>query len=138
MVKRQSEDAAISPVDRNRWGWVLLFGSSATLVCCALPIALVSLGLGSVSAALFANLPFLGDIATHKGWWFAGSFAALTAAGWALFRPGRACPADPELARLCAGAHRFNTQLWWVSIAIWSVGLFSAYALLPLWVWLAE
>jgi hypothetical protein len=36
-----------------------LLASSGTLVCCALPIILVSLGLGSVLVALNIELPFV-------------------------------------------------------------------------------
>ena len=137
-LAQSSAPVAISRADRNRWGWLMLFGSSATLICCALPIALVSLGLGSVSAALFANVPFLSQLALHKEWLFAGSFLALAAGGWALFRSGRACPTDPELAALCERAYYWNTRLWWGSVVIWVVGFLAAYAALPLWLWLEE
>ena len=125
----------VSGLDRSRWGWLVLFGSSATLICCALPIALVTLGLGSVSAALFANLPFLGVLAVNKGWLFAGSFVALAVGGWALFRPGRACPTDPQLMQECERAHYWNTRLWRTSVAVWFVGWIAAYAALPIWQW---
>lgn len=118
---------------QGRWGWLLLFASSTTLVCCALPILLVTLGLGAVSAALFANLPLLGVLALHKGWLFLASGGLLAIAGWALFRPGRACPADPALAEKCAQAHRWNVRLFFVSIAIWAVGFAAAYLSLPLY-----
>lgn len=130
------QDAAIAGIDRKPWGWLLLFGSSATLICCALPIALIGLGLGSLSAALFANLPFLGVLALHKGWLFVGSGIALAVGGWALYRPGRACPTDPQLAQQCEHAHFWNTRLWGCSIVIWLIGAFAAYAALPLWQWL--
>jgi hypothetical protein len=119
-------------IERSRWGWLVLFASSTTLVCCALPILLVSIGLGAASAALFSNFPFLAALAHHKVWLFAGSGAMLTAAGWALLRPGRACPADPDLAAKCAAAHRRNTRLFALSIAIWALGFAAAYLSLPL------
>ncbi len=115
-----------------RWGWLVLFASTTTLVCCALPILLVSAGLGAASAALFANLPFLGALAHHKIWLFAGSGALLAAAGWALYRPGRACPADSDLAAKCEAAHRRNARLFAVSVLIWAIGFAAAYLSLPL------
>ena len=48
-----------SEAEPRYWGWLVLFASSTTLICCALPILLVTLGLGAVSAALFANIPGL-------------------------------------------------------------------------------
>ena len=124
-----------TPVPR-RWSWLVLFASSTTLVCCALPILLVSLGLGAVSASLFANLPFLVTLAQYKAWMFAGSGGVLLLAAWLLFRPGRACPADLDLAEQCEKAHRWNTRLYWVSVGIWVIGLGAAYLALPVYLWL--
>ncbi len=120
----------------HRWSWLVLFASSTTLVCCALPILLVSLGLGAVSASLFASLPFLVTLAQYKAWMFAGSGGVLLLAAWLLFRPGRACPADPDLAEQCEKAHRWNTRLYWVSVGIWVIGLGAAYLALPVYLWL--
>lgn len=119
-------------LERTHWGWLAFFASSTTLVCCALPILLVSVGLGAASAALFSNLPFLGALAHYKVWLFGGSGAALAIAGWALFRPGRACPADPDLAAKCEAAHRTNARLFAASAAIWAIGFAAAYLSLPI------
>ncbi len=121
------------PTTSRKWGWVVLFTSSTTLVCCALPILLVSLGLGAVSASLFANLPFLVTLAQYKGWMFTGSGAVLLLTGWLLFRSGRACPADPELAQLCDRAYRWNTRFFWASVVIWALGFAAAYLALPIY-----
>ncbi len=115
---------------------MVLFASSTTLVCCALPIFLVSLGLGAVSASLFADLPFLVTLAQHKGWMFIGSGAVLLVTGRLLFRPGRTCPTDPKLAQLCETAHRWNTRFFWSSSVIWVIGFAAAYLALPIYSWL--
>jgi hypothetical protein len=124
-----------TPVPR-RWSWLVLFASSTTLVCCALPILLVSIGLGAVSASLFASLPFLVTMAQYKAWMFAGSGGVLVLAAWLLFRPGRACPADPVLAEQCDKAHRWNKRFYWVSVGIWVAGFGAAYLALPIYLWL--
>ena len=124
-----------TPVPR-RWSWLVLFASSTTLVCCALPILLVSVGLGAVSASLFANLPFLVTLAQYKAWMFAGSGGVLLLAAWLLFRPGRACPADPVLAEQCEKAQRWNKRFYWVSVGIWVAGFGAAYLALPIYLWL--
>jgi hypothetical protein len=120
----------------TKWGWLLLFASSTTLVCCALPILLVSIGLGAVSASLFANVPFLVTVAQYKAWMFGASGGLLAFSAWLLFRFDRACPADPELAELCETAHGWNTRLFWVSVGIWVVGVGTAYLALPVYLWL--
>jgi len=126
------------PMTPRKWAWLILFTSSTTLVCCALPILLVSLGLGAVSASLFANLPFLVTLAQYKGWMFAGSGAVLILTGWLLFRSGRACPIDPEVAELCASAYRWNTRFFWTSTAIWVIGFAAAYLALPIYLWFGD
>lgn len=123
-------------IGTQKWGWLILFASTTTLVCCALPIILVTVGLGAVSAALFSNLPFLADLARHKIWFFSGSFVLLAIAAWALYRPGRSCPTDPVLARKCAAADRWNKRLVWGSASIWVIGFAAAYLALPVLEWI--
>lgn len=122
----------MSSIQTRRWSWIVLFVSSGTLVCCALPIVLIALGLGAVSASLFATLPFLMTLALHKGWLFAASGALLAVAGWALYRPGRSCPSDAALAAECEAARSWNTRLYWVALGVWIVGFSAAYLSLPI------
>jgi len=126
-------DETITP---RRWAWLVLFTSSTTLICCALPILLVSLGLGAASASMFANFPFLVTLAKYKVWIFAASGAVFALTAWLLFRSGRTCPADPKLAEQCEKAHRWNTRFFWVSAAILIVGFATAYLALPVYLWL--
>jgi len=116
--------------------WLTLFAASGTLICCALPIILVTLGLGATVAALTSSFPFLVTLAQHKIWIFTGSGALLLLSGWLMYRPGRACPTDPELARACARAETWNRRVLWGSAIIWSIGFIAAYLALPLRIWL--
>lgn len=116
--------------------WLTLFAASGTLICCAIPIVLVTLGLGATVAALSSSFPVLITISQHKVWVFSGSGALLLLSGWLMYRPGRACPADPELARVCTRAQVWNRRIYWTSVIIWGVGFFAAYLVLPLRIWL--
>ncbi len=127
-----------APTSPRKWAWIVLFTSSSTLICCALPILLVSLGLGAVSATLFASFPFLVTLAQYKTWMFSGSAVVLALTGWLLYRPGRACPADPDLAEQCERAHRWNMRFFWVAAAVWMAGAAAAYLSLPIYLWLGE
>ncbi len=120
----------------RQWGWLILLTSSATLVCCVIPIVLVSLGMGAVVASLYGNLPFLTFLGIHKIWTFGITAIILALAAWALYRPGRTCPADPELAKACNSAHKWNIRLFWASVALWCIGFFAAYLLLLVMQWL--
>ena len=124
-------------IEQGRWGWLILFTSSTTLVCCAMPILLVSLGFGALSASIFSTLPFLVTIAQHKEWIFMLTAVLLAAAAWVVFRPNRACPTDPELATQCESAHRFNKKALIVSVSLWLIGFAAAYLALPIYHWLS-
>ena len=112
--------------------WLTLFASTGTLICCALPITLVTLGLGTTVAALTGTFPVLVVLSEHKIWVFAFSAFMLAVSGWLLYRSGRRCPADPQLGALCSNAHVWNRRIYWLSVIIWSAGFFAAYLALPL------
>ena len=83
-------------------------------------------------AALTNSIPLLVTIALHKGWVFTGSGALLLVSGWLMYRAGRACPADPELGRLCDQTQVWNRRIYWSSVTLWGVGFFAAYLAFPL------
>lgn len=112
--------------------WLSLLTTTGTLVCCALPMALVGLGFGAAVAGLTSTLPWLVTLSQYKAWVFIGSAAMLALAGWLVHRPGRACPADPVLAERCARLDHWNRRVWWGGVVLWAVGLFTAYLFLPL------
>lgn len=116
--------------------WLTLFASTGTLVCCALPIMLVSLGLGATVVAMTSAFPFLITLSQHKEWVFAGSGIMLLLSGWLIYRSGRVCPVDPELGRICNRAQVWNRRIYWSSVVIWGVGFFAAFLALPLRIWL--
>lgn len=116
--------------------WLTLLASTGTLICCALPIILVTLGLGATVAALTSALPFLITLSQHKIWVFTFSGGMLGVSGWLLHRPGRTCPSDPEMAALCERAHVWNRRVYWVSVSLWVIGFSAAYLALPLRMWL--
>lgn len=124
------------PGQPMKLSWLTLFTSTGTLVCCALPILLVSLGFGATVAAMTSSFPFLITLSEHKAWVFALSGGLLLLAGWLLYRPGRACPADPALHELCSRTQRWNLRIYKSSVVIWSIGFFAAWLALPLRIWL--
>ncbi|WP_448581425.1 hypothetical protein, partial [Thermaurantiacus sp.] len=76
-----------------------LFASASTLVCCALPALLVTLGLGAALAALVSAAPWLVSLSRWKAWLFAGSGLLLLAAFLLHRQAARLpCPADPAKA----------------------------------------
>jgi mercuric ion transport protein len=102
-----------------------------TLVCCALPIALVSLGAGSVVVSLVSAAPWLAALTRNKEWVFLFAGLMLAANYWALYRSGRAC----QPGGICHSSHpvgRWMRRLYWGSVAAYGIGFVSAYLSLPL------
>lgn len=130
------QEKAVIPKASGLSSWLALFTSTGTLICCALPITLVSLGMGATVAALTSSFPFLVTLSEHKAWIFAISGILLLVSGWLTYRSGRTCPADLRLAALCERAQRWNRRVLGVSAAIWALGFLAAYVLLPVRVWL--
>jgi mercuric ion transport protein len=125
-------------VDKVKWEdkphlrWLTLFITSGTLLCCALPILLVSMGFGAVVASLNYNIPGLIFLAEHKLWTLSLSLLLLVFLAWVIWRPNQTCPVDPKLAATCKKAKRWNQRIFWLSAVIWMVGFFFSILLLPL------
>ena len=116
--------------------WLALFTTMGTLVCCALPITLVALGMGATMASLVRNAPFLVALSQHKILVFAVSGILIALSGWLLYRPGRMCPTEPKLAELCIKTQMWNRRIVWFSTTLWGVGFVAAFLALPIQIWL--
>ena len=116
--------------------WLALFTTTGTLVCCALPITLIALGMGATMASLVSNVPFLVTLSEHKILVFIISGGLLALSAWMMYRPGRSCPVDPELNALCNKTQVWNRRIYWFSVVLWCFGFFAAFLVLPLQIWL--
>ena len=115
MIRSTQEAASKS----RAWSWLPLFTTSGTLICCAIPITLVSLGLGAVVASMASSVPWLITLGLYKGWMFAVSGLLIALSAWAVHRTGRTCPTDPKLAAACARADKWNRRFIWFSAIMW-------------------
>lgn len=105
-----------------------LFSSMGTLICCALPALLVSLGLGAILAGLASNIPGLIWASENKLviFLFAGTMLAFN--GWLLWRNRNApCPVDPKLREACISGRKMSRNIYFVSLSIFIVGFSFAY-----------
>ncbi|MCL1061161.1 hypothetical protein MK852_03240 [Shewanella benthica] len=110
----------------------LLGGLGLALIgttCCALPILLVALGMGSAAASMVSALPWLVTVSQYKHFTFTLTAIILAYSFWKLARM-TACEAGTQ-----------NTLKWqrralWLSTAILILSMVTAYLLLPLSLWL--
>ena len=111
-----------------------LFGSASTLVCCALPALLISIGAGAVMAGLTAAIPGIMWLSAHKDILFVLSGVLMIFSTSLWWRQRHApCPVDPVKAAACHRLRRINKWLLAVAWVAYACGLFFAY----LWVALA-
>jgi hypothetical protein len=105
-----------------------LFGSTATLICCALPALFVALGMGAVVAGLVSAVPQITWLSENKPIVFGASGALIAAAAWLQWQARDApCPADPAAARACRRFRTVSIVILAVAAAAWCIGAFFAF-----------
>ncbi len=109
-----------------------LFTSISTILCCALPIILVTLGMGAVFASLTASFPFITWLAERSLYLFAIAEILLLIGGYFIFIKPQSCPADKKLAEMCNKTKKFNKIIWWLSVIILAISFFFKYILILL------
>jgi hypothetical protein len=107
-----------------------LLASSATLICCALPAALVAAGAGAALAGLVTAVPQLIWLSEHKALVFLVAAALLVISGISLWISRRApCPADPRLAQACRRLRGVSVCIYAVALLSFALGITFAFVL---------
>jgi hypothetical protein len=121
----------IDPLRRNvGFAFGTLLASTATLLCCVLPAALVSLGAGAVLVGLVSSFPQLVWLSEHKAGVFAAAAILLAASGVLIWRArGLPCPVEPDAARVCTRLRRISAVLYVVSLVSFTAGSLFAFVL---------
>ena len=107
-----------------------ILSSFSTLLCCALPAALVSVGAGAALASVVTSVPQLVWLSEHKIPLFAFAGVTLLLAGVSADRNRNApCPADPVQAKSCMRLRRWSARIFYFSTAMYVIGFFFAFLL---------
>ena len=107
---------------------VALVGSLGTLVCCALPAMLVSIGAGAAVASVVTSWPQLVWLSEHKIPLFVFAAAMLLISGIVTYLNRRTpCPVDPWQARSCRRVRRFAASMFFASVALYAIGFYFAF-----------
>ncbi len=108
--------------------YLSLFASSGTIICCALPALLVSIGAGATLSSLFLIFPQLVAISIYKTQVFIGAFTMLVISGVLQYRARNLpCPIDEKKADACTKAKRLSLIVYFVSVGFFITGLTFAY-----------
>jgi len=105
-----------------------LFSSGGTLICCALPALLVSLGAGAVMASVVSSVPQIVWFSEHKlgVFIFAGVMLAISGLlQWqAMSLP---CPSDKALAEICNKTRVNSLRIYVFSVCVFLIAGFMAF-----------
>ncbi|MDG2459698.1 MAG: hypothetical protein P8M73_02355 [Luminiphilus sp.] len=105
-----------------------LFGSASTLLCCALPALLISIGAGAVMAGLTSAIPGIIWLSTHKDILFLLSGLMMVASTGLWWQQRNApCPVDPIKAAACTRLRQINKWLLSSAWLAYICGIFFAY-----------
>lgn len=111
-----------------------LFSSLGTLLCCALPALLVSLGAGAVMVSLVTAVPQLVWISEHKIplFVFAGCMLALSGVSYYRAR-NEPCPVESQERKSCLRMRRWSLIVLSISSLAYIAGFFFAFVASRLW-----
>lgn len=105
-----------------------LFTSASTLLCCALPALLVTLGLGPVLASVIGVFPQITVLSEYKFSVFSVSLVFLILGGVALWQSQKkTCPLEQK--ENCKTTRDWSRPLYFISVGLWCIGFFSAFIL---------
>ena len=108
--------------------YLTLFTSSGTIVCCALPALLVSIGAGATLSSLIAVFPQLVILSINKIPIFIGAFMMLIISGIIQCQARKLpCPADKKQAAACVRTREISGFIYLASVAIFVTGLLFAF-----------
>ncbi len=106
-----------------------LFLSTGTLVCCALPALLITLGMGAALAGLVSSLPQLVWLSEYKIYVFTAAGIMLIIAGATQWRARNLpCPTDPAQAKACKRLRKISFRIYCFSLLAFLTGAFFAFA----------
>ena len=112
-----------------------LFASSSTLVCCAIPAFLVTLGAGAALSSLVSIFPQVVWLSEHKEALFGFAGLMMIGSGTLQWRNRSApCPIDPALRDACLKTRKTASTAYAASVVLYFIGAWFAF-LQP---WLSE
>jgi hypothetical protein len=105
-----------------------LFASSGTLICCAIPALLVTLGAGAALSSLVAVFPQIVWLSEHKDGLFAVAGLVLAGSGYLQWRARSApCPVDPALRGACLRTRKASGRVFLASVTLYLIGGWFAF-----------
>jgi len=109
-----------------------LFGSTATLLCCALPATLSIIAGGAAVGSLISVFPWLIPLSRYHSWIFLIAGILLLVNGIFVLSPKGKVACSITGGKGCEIAGGFSKWMFWFSIVLYGIGVFFAYAYVPI------
>ena len=105
-----------------------LFASSSTLICCAIPALLVTLGAGATLSTFISIFPKIVWISEHKVGVFTFAGVMLMISGYMQWRGRFApCPTDLALRDACMRTRKASLSVYSLSLLLYLIGGWFAF-----------
>lgn len=111
--------------------FLALFGSTGTLLCCALPAALATVAGGAAIGAYVSAFSSVIPLSRHKGWIFLIAGALIVLNGVLTLRPRGKLACAITGGKGCEVAGTFAKSMFWIAVAVYAIGAFMTYGIVP-------
>jgi hypothetical protein len=127
-MKKNSELKTLSNI--KNLSVLTLLTSSGTILCCALPVLLVTIGAGAALSSLISTFPKIVWVSKYKEYIFTVAFILIILSGYFQWHSRKLpCPANKLLAAQCLRARKLSLVIYFVSVVILTIGFTFAFIL---------
>jgi mercuric ion transport protein len=113
-------------------GFFSLFGSGATLICCAIPALLSMIAGGAAIGTFISVFPWVIPLSRHKETLFIVAGTLLLLNGIMTLKPKGRLACAIAGGKGCETSGGFSRVIFGLSVTLYGIGAFAAYALVPI------
>jgi hypothetical protein len=127
-MKKNNELKTLSNI--KNLSFLTFFTSTGTILCCALPALLVTIGAGAALSSLISIFPQIVWVSKYKEYIFTAAFILIILSGYLQWQSRKLpCPADKLLAAQCMRARKLSLIIYFISVVTLIIGFAFAFAL---------
>ena len=127
-MKKNNELKTLSNI--KNLSFLTLFTSTGTILCCALPALLVTIGAGAALSSLISIFPQIVWVSKYKEYIFTAAFILIILSGYLQWQARKLpCPADKLFAAQCMRARKLSLIIYFISVVTLIIGFAFAFAL---------
>jgi hypothetical protein len=126
-----SQNSELKELDKIKNLSILsLFTSTGTILCCALPALLVTLGAGAALSSVISVFPQIVWVSKYKVYIFSIAFTLIILSGYLQWHARKLpCPVDKLLAAQCIRARKLSLVIYFFSVVILLIGFTFAFVI---------